>query len=64
LINQITTGHAPQTGLTLDFVIGSLARPAAPNFLEVKTDDDYSWNSVSLRHARYGAPDAPMPTPL
>lgn len=28
-----------------DFVVGQTPKPAAPNFLEADTDDDYSWNS-------------------
>jgi endo-1,4-beta-D-glucanase Y len=63
LISQITTKYAPETGLMPDFVIGSPARPAAPNFLEADTDDDYSWNScrypwrLATAFAHYGAPE-------
>lgn len=63
LIDQITTKHSPQTGLTPDFVIGSPARPVPPKFLEARTDDDYSWNScrypwrMATAFAHYGAPE-------
>jgi endo-1,4-beta-D-glucanase Y len=63
LINQITTNYAPNTGLMPDFVVGSPARPAPPNFLEADTDDDYSWNScrypwrLATAFAHYGTPE-------
>ncbi len=53
LIKQIT-----------NFVVGRSARPAAPNFLEAKTDGDYSWNAcrypwrLATDFAHYGAPEA------
>jgi len=64
LIKQITINHAPNTGLMPDFVVGRSARPAAPNFLEAKTDGDYSWNAcrypwrLATDFAHYGAPEA------
>ena len=45
MVTQLTNGYAPSTGLMPDFVIGSPARPAPPDFLEAPTDGDYSWNS-------------------
>lgn len=45
LIDRITKNYSPTTGLMPDFVVGQTPKPAAPNFLEADTDDDYSWNS-------------------
>jgi hypothetical protein len=33
------------SALMPDFIVNNPPRPAAPNFLEADTDDDYSWNS-------------------
>src|SRR5262245_4236536 len=63
LINQITNKYSPETGLMPDFVVGSSARPAPPNFLEDKTDDDFSWNAcrypwrLATDFAHYGSPE-------
>ena len=45
MINLITLNHSSITGLMPDFVVGHSAEPARPNFLEAKTDGDYSWNA-------------------
>ena len=64
LIKQLTDNHAPDTGLMPDFIISRSARPASPNFLEAKTDGDYSWNAcrypwrLATDFAHYGAPEA------
>jgi endo-1,4-beta-D-glucanase Y len=63
LINQISSKYSPETGLMPDFVVGSPARPAPPNFLEGPTDDDFSWNScrypwrLATDFAHYGSPE-------
>src|SRR5215813_14810655 len=64
LINQITINHASNTGLMPDFVVGRSPQPAHPNFLEAKTDGDYSWNAcrypwrLATDFAHHGAPEA------
>jgi endo-1,4-beta-D-glucanase Y len=45
MVEGLAREHAPTTGLMPDFVVGSTPRPAAPNFLEAETDDDFSWNA-------------------
>jgi endo-1,4-beta-D-glucanase Y len=63
LIDQITAKYSPETGLAPDFVIGYPARPAPPEFLEDKNDNDYSWNAcrypwrLATAFAHYGAPE-------
>ena len=50
LINTMQSGFSPQTGLLPDFIIkttGSPA-PAAPNFLEGKSDGQYGYNSCRV----------------
>jgi endo-1,4-beta-D-glucanase Y len=64
LIRDITVNYAPSTGLMPDFIISRHARPAAPNFLEAKTDGDYSWNAcrypwrLATDFAHSGSPEA------
>ncbi len=45
LINQIQTAYSPNTGLLPDFIVGEVARPADPNFLESDYDGHYYWNA-------------------
>jgi len=64
LIKQLTVNDAPNTGLMPDFIVSRSARPASPNFLEAKTDGDYSWNAcrypwrLATDFAHYGSPEA------
>src|SRR5215471_2848644 len=64
MIKDLTVNHAPDTGLMPDFIVSRSARPASPNFLEAKTDGDYSWNAcrypwrLATDFAHYGAPEA------
>ncbi|MBO0859538.1 MAG: chitosanase [Chloracidobacterium sp.] len=64
LIKEITVNYAPSTGLMPDFIVSRAARPAAPNFLEAKTDGEYSWNAcrfpwrVATDYAHTGSPEA------
>jgi endo-1,4-beta-D-glucanase Y len=64
LIKDITVNYAPGTGLMPDFIVSKHARPAAPNFLEAKTDGDYSWNAcrypwrLATDFAHTGSPEA------
>lgn len=49
LVNQVIATHSKDTGLMPDFIVGDeqhpVPVPAKPNFLEEKTDGDYSWNA-------------------
>jgi len=47
LVNQITVKYSSETGLMPDFIVGNdeHPEPAKPNFLEEKTDGDFSWNA-------------------
>jgi endo-1,4-beta-D-glucanase Y len=64
LIKDITVNYAPGTGLMPDFIVSRNARPASPNFLEAKTDGDYSWNAcrypwrIATDYAHTGCPKA------
>jgi len=64
MINRITRDHASKTGLMPDFVVNPSPKPAPPNFLEAKTDGDYSWNAcrypwrLATDVAHHGAPEA------
>jgi endo-1,4-beta-D-glucanase Y len=64
LIKDITVNYAPSTGLMPDFIVSKSPRPAKPNFLEAKTDGDYSWNAcrypwrLATDFAHTGSPEA------
>jgi endo-1,4-beta-D-glucanase Y len=64
LIKRITANHSPNTGLMPDFVVSPSVQPATPNFLEAKTDCDYSWNAcrypwrLATDFVHHGAPEA------
>ena len=44
-ITYLQDKYSPKTGLMPDFVVGSVPKPASPNFLEDEHDGHYNWNA-------------------
>ena len=64
MINSIRTNYSASTGLIPDFVVNKIPQPAPANFLEDKTDGDFSWNAcrvpwrIAMDYVHYKTPDA------